>query len=63
MWYLAHAKFCFHKYPLKVRLFHQLNRWFELEVRYKRLELSITSSALKQNLQPLKSNLYKPLIL
>ncbi|MRM83121.1 hypothetical protein D1003_04685 [Riemerella anatipestifer] len=28
IWHLAHAKFCFHKYPLEVRLFHKLNWLF-----------------------------------
>ncbi|MRM83422.1 hypothetical protein D1003_06260 [Riemerella anatipestifer] len=28
IWHLAHAKFCFHKYPLEVSLFHKLNRLF-----------------------------------
>ncbi|MSN89364.1 hypothetical protein D1Y75_10835 [Riemerella anatipestifer] len=28
VWYLAHAKFCFHKYLLEVHLFHQMNRLF-----------------------------------
>ncbi|MRM84266.1 hypothetical protein D1003_10730 [Riemerella anatipestifer] len=27
---MAYAKFCFHKYLLEVRLFHQLNGWFGL---------------------------------
>ncbi|MBO4234677.1 hypothetical protein FO675_10305 [Riemerella anatipestifer] len=28
IWHLAHAKFCFHKYSLEVRLFHKLNWLF-----------------------------------
>ncbi|MRM84113.1 hypothetical protein D1003_09890 [Riemerella anatipestifer] len=30
VWCLAHAKFCFHKYPLEVSLFHKLNGLFWL---------------------------------
>ncbi|MRM82779.1 hypothetical protein D1003_02880 [Riemerella anatipestifer] len=43
-------------FPLVLCVFRGGRRFFRLEVRFQRLELS-TASTLKPNLQPLKSNI------
>ncbi|MDR7795634.1 hypothetical protein RIU45_11780, partial [Riemerella anatipestifer] len=50
------GSFCFLSalaFPLVLCVFREGRRFLRLEVRYERLELSIASSALKTNLQPL----------
>ncbi|MDY3521900.1 hypothetical protein PG330_07985 [Riemerella anatipestifer] len=42
-------------FPLVLCVFRGGRRFLRLEVRYERLELSIASSALKTNLQPLRA--------
>ncbi|AQY22553.1 hypothetical protein AWB57_02225 [Riemerella anatipestifer] len=44
-------------FPLILCVFRGGRRFFRLEVRYESLELSMASSTLKSNIQPLKSNI------
>ncbi|MRM84038.1 hypothetical protein D1003_09480 [Riemerella anatipestifer] len=43
VWYLAHAKFCFHKYPLEAHLFHKLNCLFGFRASSVQEERSVLS--------------------